>query len=364
MVRQNNTNFSDVLSGETKKHYSNIDLARSIAILAVVLCHANTEVYKYGYEAMNSLPQIDQNAATLFLTFGRMGVPLFLYISGFLLLQKEYTIDSSVSFWKRKLWTLVYVTEIWIVLYNIFFIAMGSSIRFQDIVLEIAFLKLVPMPHVWYMPMIIGVYCFIPFVSNALKKISVPAVWFPLTCGIVVSFLFPTIQILLSQLNSNYYIAPLLDFGFSGGVYGIYLVLGQVLRPAQKRRQRWYFVIMFIATGAAFGYQRFLYYWQGYDLWYNCVFLLLATMALWKILLGIPLQTNGIFCFIIKKIADCSFGIYLLHYPVLVLIAPGITLSNRAIRTLILWGGASAIAFILTLGISKFKYGKVLLMTK
>ena len=91
VIRQNNTNFSDVLSEETKRHYSNIDLARSIAILAVVLCHASTEVYKYGYEAMNVLPKIDQNAATLFLTFGRMGVPLFLYISGFLLLQKEYT---------------------------------------------------------------------------------------------------------------------------------------------------------------------------------------------------------------------------------------------------------------------------------
>ena len=66
-----------------------IDLLRCIAIFCVILCHAATAVYDFDLESMTPIRPTVVLAFTLF-TIGRMGVPIFLMVTGYLLLDRPY----------------------------------------------------------------------------------------------------------------------------------------------------------------------------------------------------------------------------------------------------------------------------------
>ena len=66
-----------------------IDLLRCIAILCVVLCHATEAVYDFDLESMTPIRPTVVLAFTLF-TIGRTGVPIFLMVTGYLLLDRSY----------------------------------------------------------------------------------------------------------------------------------------------------------------------------------------------------------------------------------------------------------------------------------
>lgn len=77
---------------ETKdyKRLDWIDIVRGIAIFFVVLCHAIDNIYfTQNADIANSSILLQLFIFTSF-TLGRLGVPLFLFISGYLLLQCKY----------------------------------------------------------------------------------------------------------------------------------------------------------------------------------------------------------------------------------------------------------------------------------
>ena len=90
------------------------DAARSFAILCVVLCHTAEAVF--GFDPV-LLPQYQssmklQVLAFFLFTAGRLGVPVFLFLSGFLLMDREYPDAQSVAhFWKTHLCSLWCTTQ-------------------------------------------------------------------------------------------------------------------------------------------------------------------------------------------------------------------------------------------------------------
>ena len=94
-----------------------LDAARALGIALVVLCHSVETYYRpvlLGQKRVGILPWLAEN----FMFFaGRMGVPLFLCISGVLLLGREY---QAKQFYKRSLLPLVLTTELWIVINYLF----------------------------------------------------------------------------------------------------------------------------------------------------------------------------------------------------------------------------------------------------
>ena len=77
-----------------------IDLLRALAILMVILCHATEGIYPLSISGMDDLSVQSKAAAFTSFTFGRLGVPIFLMISGYLLLDKDYDPEKTVKFWK------------------------------------------------------------------------------------------------------------------------------------------------------------------------------------------------------------------------------------------------------------------------
>lgn len=158
-----------------------IDYARCIAILLVVLCHSTESVYQLNLQFMNGLGATEKYLGFALFTAGRLGVPIFLLISGYLLLQRFYDDAGLTKFYKNNWLGLLTTYELWVVLYNAYFYIAYGTFSFKDITKEMLLLKHVPLPHMWYLPMIIGIYLCVPLMANAMYSIKLEKIKIPLS---------------------------------------------------------------------------------------------------------------------------------------------------------------------------------------
>lgn len=175
-----------------------MDYARAFAILTVLLCHATEKAYSFQLDSILSTSLPSQTAAFCLFTVGRLGVPIFLFMSGYLMLDRDYSREKCLTFWRTKWLGLFLATEFWIAAYNIFLcLSTGRDFSVGLLIKNMLFLENVGMGHMWYMPMIIGLYLFLPFIANGLRKLDDPKLLlFPLACALVLFLGIPLLSIL------------------------------------------------------------------------------------------------------------------------------------------------------------------------
>ena len=263
---------------------------------------------------------------------------MFLFISGYLLLSRTYDDRKCHIFWKKNCLRLLITTEIWIVLYNIFLHVNGiQAFSITDIVKQLLFVKLTNMSHMWYMPMILGMYVLIPFAANALHSVQTSTVFYATALYMVIAAIFPILDILSKSCGyGDFY--SILSTGFSGGEYGIYLLLGFLCHKGILKKVRSYILCIFgtVCFILAFLLQMFAYSHQyPYNVWYNCGFLMLSAFCIFELLSRVSCRH---FSNIPRAIAKYSFGIYLIHNPIIIKLHSHMDfVSSRAIRVLLLW---------------------------
>ena len=70
-----------------KERIQKFDIARTFAILCVVLCHSVEAAYSnVAYKQLSNISQIFR---IVFFTLGRLGVPIFLFLTGALILKSK-----------------------------------------------------------------------------------------------------------------------------------------------------------------------------------------------------------------------------------------------------------------------------------
>lgn len=312
-----------------------IDFARSCAILCVILCHVVELAYvlfEYNLPPMNIISEF-----TIFATFtlGRLGVPLFLFISGYLLLGRNYETEGTLLFWKTNWLHLFLTTELWIVLLYIVACLSGKQLfHFFTLVKQLFFLESCSYSHMWYMPMILGVYLFLPFIALVLQKIKLHILLFPGIITFTFLFILPTANVIFTSLGHSA-LRTSLSLDFSGGIYGFYLILGFLVSQGVFRRIRTSLLWLmgastFIGTVLlqVFSYHNF----QPYNVWYDCGLLLICALCIFEVFSRVTIHSS---CqennpspkslFLKKSVLDlskCSFGIYILHNPILILLMP------------------------------------------
>lgn len=164
-----------------------IDLARALVILLVVLCHATESVYTLSVDYISSISMQSKIFAFTSFTLGKLGVPLFLMISGYLLLDRDYSSDTVKKLWKNNWLHLLICTWIWFAIYELFchyYLKVNNDI--WSIIEDLLFLRPINIStaHTWYMPMILGMYILIPFVAILLKSIDKNLLKFPIYISI------------------------------------------------------------------------------------------------------------------------------------------------------------------------------------
>lgn len=300
-----------------------VDYARALAILTVILCHATESAYRMNLEGVGQAAWFSQVSAFTFFTVGRIGVPLFLFMSGYLMLDRSYGPKECGRFWRSKWCGLLIATEVWVVLYFFFLnVTQGRPFSLSLLISNMLFLEPVGMGHVWYMPMIIGLYLFLPFIANGLRMLED---WrplrFPLAIMLALLFAVPVLSVVKQALGGGSE-ATLIDAGFSGGVYGCYMLLGYCIKKdAFKVVPSWLVATLGVLAFAATVLLQLFSYSEGvrYNVWYNNGLLLLAGLALFELLS----RAKGLRASrAVSTLSYYSFALYLVHFPIRLLLAP------------------------------------------
>ena len=263
------------------------DIIRTFAIICVILCHSTEFIYSFDYNSINALPIASKLFCIITFTIGRIGVPLFLFLSGALLLKKAIDDDTSVlKFYKKNLIPLIIANFLWVIIYNIFFYLTNQNIpiTIKDIIDEMLFLKKIPSIQMWYFPMIIGIYLGIPFIAKIVKSFSFKSL-FPIISLILISnFILPTINILFNIFKIHNSLNSLLSISFLGGQYGLYIILGYYISKNKNDINN-----LIIYTAALFNFLVMILVQllsfsnisnSVYKVWYNDIFLLLCSTCI------------------------------------------------------------------------------------
>ena len=266
-------------------------------------------------------------------------------------------------FWKNKCINLICVTEIWIIIYKLFLtFYLEQPFYIVDFIKELLFLRQVNISHIWYMPMLIGLYLFVPIIANAFSEIDAKILLFPIAiCGIYI-FVVPSLNVVISSLGYDS-VSYVFGNGFSGGSYGIYLLLGFLMKKGIcKTIKSVYLIIvgmiMFLLCILLqmFAYSRLV----AYNIWYDNVFLLILGVCIFEYVTIIKRIT---FKKVLTLLGEYSFAIYLIHNPIKIICTPYMSmLKYRPLQVTVLSIVTLMISAALAFLIAKIpKVGKYIL---
>ena len=296
--------------GQGKKEW--ISNLRVIATLCVVLLHvASSALYKY-----NQVPNSHWWIGNVYDSFARFSVPLFLMITGALLLGKQY---SYSIFLKRKvvriLWPFLFWTAIYII-YNFieppkFFGKLETQTNFDWIIQQI---RDGSSYHLWYVYMLIGFYIAIPLLNKLIIGVKNKY----LLLFLIVWVIFITFS---TSKNSAYNFEWNLWYimGYLGYVVlGYYLsIINTKSKPISALAVITFLIGLFITFYGTYYYTDMngLFYKNYYS--YLTPNVLLMTASIFVLMKNANINLSGV----LKKIRDLidkySYGIYLSHILVL-----------------------------------------------
>lgn len=365
-----------------KTRNPSLDLIRSLAIILVAEVHSINRIYTFNLKSMNSLSSYSFIFGNFMHSLGQMGVPLFLMLTGYLLLPRDYnTVKDVIDFWKRKLVPLLICYEIWVAVYELFasFVIHEKTFTFTSWLRHACMLEdFEILRHMWYLPTIIGIYIFIPFVSVILKSFSPKLFILPLLAGYIYIFATPTANIFLTGAE----LIPLtskVNLAYMGANSGMYVLAGYffktVLEPklqtvASKKKA------MFFSLGVAllaFVFTGLTMCWsyahdQAITISYNNAFLPLFALGLFSFifLLGesIPFQKLW------RSVSLMSFGIFFFHYPIMLLVLEHfkekLLIMKKPLGALILFSVIFLGAYLFSACLSRFlpKVAQVLFLKR
>lgn len=231
----------------------------------------------------------------------------------------------------------------------------------------------------WYMPVIIGIYIALPFVSAAVKAFEdVKDFYVTYIIAILIFSGIPTINVFLTEAVPEISTLKFIfDMKFLGGIYGLYLIGGYLIAEKklfEKVRTGYLLIILAIAFIINSSGQYYLYsneYFKSTKLlWYTSLPIFVMGLILFELIrrifaTGLSDKVNSI----VRVVAGSAFGVYLLHKPILVLLNKYILTSmdvNVMVGIIILLVGGFGISMLVLLPFYKYakKAGKILFFIK
>lgn len=201
------------LTGEpAKKRLYWLDVARVVAIISISCNHAVNRAFAVYYGQQKeflSIPAAFTAVKTAFCIFSRLGVPVFLMISGALLIKKDIKdTDGVLKFYRHNLLGLFITSEIWMAI--AYFSNMAGALMsgaasvtgfiYCFITNQLFINQNVPASF-WYIPMILCVYLLIPFMCILRDKVSVKAIRLFMAVLFLLEYAVPSADMLLKVLH-------------------------------------------------------------------------------------------------------------------------------------------------------------------
>jgi|GEM_PF-194130 len=347
-----------------------LDIARSFAIFSVIVVHCTERIYSMDFDKLQTMGVFSPMFRNVLFTVGRIGVPLFLMITGYLLLDRDFSSSKKIfSFYKHNLLPLIVTAEMWILIYAArYFITGEGGYTVADMIGDMLFIRPHNMGHMWYVPLIIGFYIAVPFIANAIRNVSSKVLAVPVLLVFVTVFLFQFYGIFQNAFDLPFTVTRQVDVSFLGGTYGIYLIAGALCkRGVLKKIPTAVVLLISVASFAVMALFIFFMMRAGYDyhLWYDFPFLFLCAFCLFELFSRIntkrALVKKGIP--VTAAISSVSFGMYFMHVPLLRDILKYFEAMdiNNPLKTLIYIAVVFTVSLVLSFLLSKIPVVKRLL---
>ena len=301
---------------------------RGIAVLAVIAIHVTA--YFVNITIANSL-KITMGTIGIFSHFA---VPLFIFLSGFVLYLSYKKTNSPIIFYKKRLGRIFSPYILFSTLYIVYASFSPQDLSFKAISINTYLFKLLTgssFSHMWFMVLIFQVYLVAPFVLNICNKIRKNKIILILFFSFILQIIW-TIgsQEFLAIMKDNDAVYSIIQpifkiiflsyFGYF--VFGIFIskYLSYFLKFLKKVSFSFCLIVLFLLL-SFFSYRHFSHAFiyknetQVYllyrvlnlsiQIFYNVFMIMFLYKICWQYI------TKGRF---LKLLSKYSFGIYLVHF--------------------------------------------------
>ena len=283
-----------------------LDIARIIAVLMVVMIHISAR-FVISYDVSSS----EFVFGNIFDSVSRVGVPLFVMISGALMLDENRQVNV-----KRNIKNIVCLLVFWSVLYCVFNnialpLVTGGTLSLYNIVNSL----INGSDHMWYMYMIMVLYLATPFLRMFVKKENKNQILLFITVSVVTQFTLPMLKG-LSQICQGLNIAVKLfeqfNLGFFGSFVAYYLVGWYVVHVGIKKKWIFYCLGILSLLVMMLYVQKTKDYSNGYS---NMnILVLLYAVAVFVLINSLRYANVGEkIKSIIVVLSNLTFGVYIVH---------------------------------------------------
>lgn len=340
---------------KVKERYDNIDILKTIAIIMVILLHTlEWNIYFLNDESLRIY-------LTFFARIMCEGVPIFILVNGFLIINKKFYLDKFL----KKVFRIFIILLIWSAIdITIIMLIQGEGIYFKEIIKNIATTDISNYYTglLWFLQDLIKLYLFFPIlkiVHDNNKKVYnyffIMITFF--TIGIpLISNLLSILQSFMN-INVKYFNVFIEKYNFiSNGTFLFYFMLGGYLFEKknifEKRENRIFvFLIGIISSITVFIYaivlSKITKVQVAPNFNYSSIFLAITIIGIYAITYKYK-NKNHYYNKLIMDIGKNTFGIYLVH-KILVIWGIKIIEENNMTRNLLF----SIIIFTLSYIITK-----------
>ncbi len=301
---------------QTHIRNTNLDILRIIAVISVISVHV-------GGVFVTSFPHgsAEFTVGNVWDGAFRFCIPLFLMISGALLLDESR--PYRVSDFLKKAWNMALLYLFWSVLYAV----MLPLIESKTLTPSLFWIRFTEGAyHLWYLPMMIGLYLIIPVLRLFVKKANIRYLRYLLFLGMIFALMIPFFSF-LSEISSGIGKQIVLDFvnrleKIDLGLIGFevfYLLAGWYLFHVGISQKFMRMVLYAVGVFGVFGNLiyvyltgNFTYPYSGKNIAVACLAAAIAVFV-WR-LPEIRLERLRR---VIAYASKCSFGVYIIHVFVL-----------------------------------------------
>lgn len=302
-----------------------LDAVRALAIISVTFNHA---LNRSVLDQISLLRQLNPYAflGCLLYIFSRLGVPLFLMLSGALLLGRDYTQPRIRSRFYRHNWLrLVLATVLWLGIRYWFFLALNGELAAQGLGRTLrGFVKTLLLLNgdglgcMWYMAMILCLYPLIPLLGVAVDRLPGRVFLVPGCIVLAVSILLPNLNAVLKAAGLSLRLQSGVEAGYLVPFYLLYLVGGWYLSQGALARQSTAAVAAVFCLGllGTSLFQLWMLRDGAYLVHYADLGILITAAALFELLRRLARPGRRLAA-PIRSLALHSLGVYFVHHLVM-----------------------------------------------
>lgn len=326
----------DLSNQPAQKRQFYLDIARVAAIIMISLNHAvNRSFADFSSQitSADALPLAPALFKAVIIVLSRIGVPLFLMITGVLILNKPMESPADIKrFYKHNLLSLFITTEIWYVLGYWFFVLFSpdNNVLETEGILgavfgmfeTMLFQNQLSFGSMWYMPMILCLYTTLPFAIIVKDKLSgsklSPILFLPALILFLNDMVLPAVNLLLYMNGHSIYTSTLREADLFSCYY-LYIFAGYFVgKGALSNWKSWWVgglaVLTFVLSCAYQFYTYSAHY--DYSIGYSFPLLPICAAFLFELLRRGAHRFKGMQR-PITYLSRITFGIYLIHIVIM-----------------------------------------------